>query len=317
MADINLYPLLLTASLHQKVWGGRRLESEMHKTLPDEGSYGEAWELHDSATVANGKLAGKTLADLLTVYGTDLIGVDNDPSDGLPLLAKILNAEAWLSVQVHPNDEQAAALENQPRGKTEAWIVLAAEDDAKLVIGVKPGTTRESMAQAIRENTLEALLVFADVMAGDVLYIPANTIHAIGPGILLYEIQQSSNTTYRLYDWGRMGLDGNPRELHIDKGVQVSNIESLPDITHPAGDRAIVVDSPYFRTIRHILPGGESLELETKGRFQSLTCTDGTFTITHGESTVTLQKGQTVMIPASLGVYFLVGNGTMLRSFQP
>lgn len=234
------YPLLLEPTLHVKVWGGHKLGSEFRKTLTENAPYGESWELHDTSTVSNGVHAGKTIADLINAYGNDFIGTGFDPAEGLPLLIKLLDATQWLSVQVHPDDEQAKELEGDPRGKTEAWIILATEPDAKLVIGMNLGTSQEEMADAIHDNTLEDILEYATVQPGDVLYMPANTIHAIGPGIVLYEVQQSSNVTYRLYDWGRMGLDGNPRELHIEKGVQVSNLETLPDVAHPEIGRAHV-----------------------------------------------------------------------------
>lgn len=285
----------------------------MGKSLPTDDPYGESWELHDTATVLNGPLAGKSLGALLVDYGTALIGAGNDPADGFPLLAKLLDASDWLSVQVHPNDEQAHQLEGDPRGKTEAWVILSAEPDSQLVIGVLPGTSREQMAQAIRDNTLESRLVYADVRPGDVLYIPANTIHAIGPGIVLYEIQQSSDVTYRLYDWGRMGLDGKPRALHIDKGVQVSNVESLPAITHPDH---IMVESPFFRTLRYTLTEGEQQTIVTAGHFHALTCIDGTITITQGDTHLTLSKGQTALVPACLDRYLLGGQGAVLCSHQ-
>lgn len=310
-----LYPLKLAPSLHVKVWGGRKLATEMNKTLPTDEPYGEAWELHDSATISNGALEGQTLADALAAYGTDLIGQHNDPAEGFPLLAKIIDAEDWLSIQVHPDNAQARELEGDPRGKTEAWLILAANDNSKLCIGVQPGTTRDEMAEAIRENTLEDKLAYAEVQPGDVFFVKANTIHAIGPGILLYEIQQSSDVTYRLYDWGRMGLDGKPRQLHIEKGVQVSNVESLPEVTHPIGDNVVMVSCPYFETMRHTLIDS-SVQLATDGFFHALTCIDGTLTITHGETTITLEKGETAVIPANLGAYMLVGTGTVLRSYQ-
>lgn len=310
-----LYPLMLEASLHQKVWGGRRLATDMAKPLPDDAPYGESWELHDTSIVSNGHLGGKTLSEIIELYGKDLLGEQNDPSEGMPLLAKLLDASQWLSVQVHPDDEQAERLEGDPRGKTEAWIILNANDDSQLVIGVKPGTSRETMAQAIRDNQLEDLLVYQSVEPGDVLYIPANTIHAIGPGILLYEIQQSSNVTYRLYDWGRMGLDGKPRDLHIDKGVDVSRIDSLPEVTHPAAETTTMVDGDYFQTDRYTLRGS-SVEIETSGKFHALTCIEGTFTVTHGETTISLQKGHTVLIPAMLGMYYVVGSGTFFNAYQ-
>lgn len=308
-----LYPFRLTPTLHIKVWGGRRLETEMNKPLFGDSPYGESWELHDTSTVANGPLSGQTLREVLDEYGAALVGEGNDPAEGFPLLAKLLDANDWLSVQVHPDDEQAKALEGDPRGKTEAWIILAAEPNAKLVIGVKPGTSNEQMATAIRENALEDLLVYAKVMPGDVLYIRANTVHAIGPGILLYEIQQSSDITYRLYDWGRTGLDGKPRELHIEKGVQVSNTESLPEITHPADD--VLVDGEYFVTYRHTLTGN-SVELNTDGHFHALTCVEGSAQIVYGDTVTDISHGQTALVPASCGVYQLTGRGTLFRSQQ-
>lgn len=314
MASTALYPFKLEPSLHVKVWGGRKLSSELNKPLPTQEPYGEAWELHDTSIVANGALSGKTLQEILDSHSTDLIGANHNPDEGFPLLAKILDASDWLSIQVHPNDEQAKDLEGDPRGKTEAWVILAADENAQLMIGVKPGTSREVMAQAIRDNRLEDYAVFANVKVGDVLYIPANTVHALGPGLLIYEIQQSSDITYRLYDWGRVGLDGKPRELHIEKGVQVSNVESLPNITHPEGE--LVVDGDYFQTHRHKL-NDTKLILPTNGKFHALTCIDGEITIAStGYDDVVLYKGQTGLIPACIAEFAIEGTGTVLRSFQ-
>lgn len=320
---MSLYPLLLNPALRVKVWGGRRLESLLHKALPSADPYGESWEMHDTATVANGAHAGRALADLLREYGHDLVGPDNDPAEGLPLLAKFLDPSDWLSVQVHPNDEQARQLEGDPRGKTEAWYVLYAEPGAKLVMAVKPGTSRAEIAAAIRENALEGLLLYAEVAPGDVLLNNAGGVHALGPGILIYEIQQSSDITYRLYDWGRMDLDGKPRALHIDKGVSVANLDSVPEIKHTGGSNLPVVDvvnSPYFVTLLHQLNprNGTRITLDTAGRrFHILTCIDGAATITAGDTAVELGMGQTALIPASLGVYTLSGEARVLRSNQP
>ncbi len=320
MTQTNLYPLLLDPAVHVKVWGGRRLADVMGKTLPDSQPYGEAWEMHDTARVVNGALCDRTLGDLLEVFGADLIGKLSDSGEGVPLLVKLLDATDWLSVQVHPNDAQAYELEGELRGKTEAWYVIAAEPDSRLVIGVEPGTTREQMAAAIRENRLEPLLVYADVVPGDVLYIPAGTIHALGPGILIYEIQQSSDTTYRLYDWGRLGLDGSPRQLHIEKGVRVSQLDKLPAIQHTGSDPAAtvsIVDSPFFETTLHQL-AGSSVQLDTRGEvFHVVTCIAGSATLTTEQHpVVTLETGQTVFIPAVIGHYALAGSGKFLRSNQ-
>lgn len=317
-----MYPLLLNPALHTRVWGGRKLANVMHKTLPSDQPYGESWELHDSVTVANGQYAGRTLSDLLSEHSEALVGPFSDPSEGFPLLAKLLDCEDWLSVQVHPDDEQARQLEGEPRGKTEAWVILAADPGARLVRGVKPGTNREAMAEAIRNNTLEDLLVYGEVNQGDVLYVRAGTVHALGPGLLVYEIQQSSDTTYRLYDWGRMGLDGKPRQLHIEKGVQVSNVETVPIITHAeASDVTPIIAGEFFTTYLHEVNG--ELALDTDGQyFHALTLAEGTLDIvankgiTENNAPVTLQTGQTALIPAALGAYTLRGNGRLLRSLQ-
>lgn len=314
MTQVSLYPLKLNPTMHVKVWGGRNLANHLNKPLPSDEPYGESWELHDSACVANGSLRGKRLDELTLQFGSALIGEGNDPAEGFPLLAKFIDANAWLSIQVHPNDEQAQALEGEPRGKTEAWVVLAADEGARLVIGLQPGTSREQMSAAIRQSRLEALLAYAEVKDGDVLYIPANTVHALGPGILIYEIQQSSDTTYRLYDWGRLGLDGQPRALHVEKGVQVSNLSSLPQVEQPPGD--LLIDSEYFSTWRHKLTDTR-LELSTGGRFQALTCISGTLRVdSPGHDPVELTLGETGLIPAGSADFTISGSGTILRSCQ-
>lgn len=319
---MTLYPFLLNPSLHVKVWGGRRLATVMGKTLPTEEPFGEAWEMHDTATVANGPLAGRALSAVLADYGQELVGPGNNPAEGLPLLAKFLDATDWLSVQLHPNDEQARELEGEPRGKTEAWYVIEAEPGARLVIGLKPGTTPEQMAAAIESTTLEDLLVYADVVPGDVLFVRAGTIHALGPGLLIYEIQQSSDITYRLYDWGRLDLNGKPREMHIEKGKRVANLQSLPEIVHTGhqtGQIVEIVQSPYFTTLLYQLndANGISIALNTeRQRFHILTCIDGAAQVDAGETQVDLVKGRTALIPASVGAYTLSGHARVLASFQ-
>ncbi|MCU0499736.1 MAG: class I mannose-6-phosphate isomerase [Anaerolineae bacterium] len=313
-----MYPLLLEPRLYVKVWGGRKLAHTLGKLLPTDDPYGESWELHDTSIVINGAWAGQTIGALTLTQGAALIGPHNNPQDGFPLLAKFLDAADWLSIQVHPDDHFAAQLEAQARGKTEAWYIIHAEPGARLVIGVKSGTTREQMASAIRENQLEDYLVYAEVNAGDVFYIPAGTIHAIGPGLTLYEIQQCSDTTYRLYDWGRMDLNGTPRPLHVDQALTVSNIAILPQITRDFVPDQPILQGPYFVTWREQLDQ-ISRSFDTEGRrFHALTCLDGTVTITwSGGDPVSFNTGQTVLIPAALGTYTLSGTGQVLRSHQP
>ena len=310
----DLYPLKLEPRLHVKVWGGSRLKSYLNKRQPSDEPYGESWEMHDTSIVANGALAGRSLGELTTAYGAALIGSGNDPQDGFPLLAKFIDADQWLSIQVHPSDQQALALEGEPRGKSEAWIVAHAEAGARLVAGLRPGATRQDIAAAISENRLEDYMRYAEVRAGDVLTIPANTVHALGPGLLIYEIQQSSDTTYRLYDWGRPGLDGKPRQLHIDKGLQVADLDYAPEIKRPSSE--LIVAGEYFMTWRHELGSG-GRNLETGGVFQALTCLEGEIeaaAVDH--EPIVLAKGETGLIPACFEEFALSGVGTVLRSCQ-
>ena len=310
----SLYPLKLQPALHRKVWGGRKLADVMRKPLPSADPYGEAWEMHDSVTVANGPLRGGNLGDLAKRFGQALIGAGNDPGHGVPLLVKLIDAGAWLSVQVHPDDRQALELEGEPRGKTEAWLILAAEPGARLVRGLAPGTDRDELEAAIRQNQVEGLLAYIEVHAGDVLFMRANTVHALGPGLLIYEIQQASDTTYRLYDWGRMGLDGLPRELHIERGVAVASLDSLPAVAQPTGE--LLVECAYFQTWRHRLKGNP-LRIESRGRFQCLTCIDGTVNLrVPGAPELELSLGESGFIPACLPIFELSGRGTILRSCQ-
>lgn len=315
----KIYPLLLASTLHVKVWGGRQFAEHFNLELPTDEPYGESWELHDTSTIINGHLAGQTLGDALQIYGAELIGVGNDPAEGFPLLAKLLDAQDWLSVQVHPNDEQANQLEGEPRGKTEAWVILSAGEGSELVIGITPNTPRETVAHAIETSTLENYLVRQPVQAGDVLFIPAGTVHAIGPDILLYEIQQSSDTTYRLYDWGRMGLDGNPRPLHIEKSLIVSNLDNLPTVTqHGTDGDALLVESDYFKTYRYDLRDQSTRQIATQNRFHALTCVQGEITVqSDGYEPIRFSSGTSALIPATINSYQLSGDGIVLCSYQP
>ncbi len=318
----SLYPLLLQPALHVKVWGGRKLADVLGKTLPTDEPYGESWELHDSVTVANGPLAGRTIAELVALFGEDLIGPGGNSAHGFPLLAKFLDAREWLSVQVHPNDAQAQAYGDGERGKTEAWYVIQAEPGSSLVIGVQPGMTRAAIAEAIATSTLEESLVYAQVQAGDVLFVKTGTIHALGPGLLIYEIQQSSDITYRFYDWGRLGLDGQPRALHIEKSLDVSTLDSLPEILHTANQADTIVplvSCEFFVTELIQMRAGDFVRFGRQERsgFDALTCIEGEAIISSGEDTLMLGLGQTALIPAAVKEYQMHGRARVLRSIQP
>lgn len=315
----DLYPLLMQPTLHTRVWGGRTLETRYGKRLPTSEPYGESWELHDTSTVANGALSGHTVGALTQEYGAALIGPDADPSQGFPLLIKLLDCHDWLSVQVHPDDALALELEGEPRGKTEAWVLLDAVPGAKIVVGIKGGTDTDGLAAAIRENRLEPLLTYREVRDGEVVFMAAGTVHALGPGVLVYEVQQSSDQTYRMYDWGRVGLDGQPRQLHIEKSLRAARLGVTPPVSHldKAAPGGKILDSDYFITTRHA-PDGTPEHLDTGGRrFHAITCTDGTLRVGWPGGEVAFSAGETVLIPASVGAYTLEGTGEALRSFQP
>ncbi len=231
----NLYPVRLEASLHETIWGGRRLERAGLKTLPPSIAIGEAWETEVSTIVQNGPYAGKTLGTLVEILGAELLGAQSLAVYGnrFPLLAKFIDANAKLSVQVHPDDTYAAQYEGGKLGKTEFWYILAAEPGATIVHGFKAPTTRAMVQDAIEHNTLEDMLHEEVVFAGDVIFVPPGTVHAIGGGVMLYELQEYSDITYRMYDYGRLTASGAPRELHIARSLDVSNYSDfLSDKMH-------------------------------------------------------------------------------------
>lgn len=207
----ELYPLLLQPQFHERVWGTREL-APFYAPEMNGGPIGEAWLTGDDCCVANGPLAGRTLAELARQFGARLVGDAGDEDDRFPLLIKFLFPREKLSVQVHPDDENAAKV-GQPCGKTECWYVLRAAPGAQIGLGLKAGTSKAEVERAIRETRMEHLLNWIDVHEGDMIYVDAGTIHTIGGGVVIVETQQNSDTTYRLYDYGR------PRELHIESGL--------------------------------------------------------------------------------------------------
>ena len=207
----ELYPLLIQPEFYARPWGARDL-APIYPDVKVSEPIGEAWLTGEKCKVANGPLAGKTLAELARQFGRDLVGEAAPQPDRFPLLVKFLFPREKLSVQVHPDDEGARAL-GEPCGKTECWYVLAAEPGAKVGLGLKSGVSKPQFEQAIRETRAEELLNWIDIHAGELIYVDAGTVHAIGPGSILVETQQNSDTTFRLYDYGR------PRELHIEKGL--------------------------------------------------------------------------------------------------
>lgn len=328
MSKETLYPLIFEPIFKDYIWGGRNLE-KLGRKIPAEGVTAESWEIaaHKDGTtvVANGALAGKSLTELLAEYGIDLIGRNNTwalARNKFPLLIKLLDANRPLSVQVHPKDDYALKHEDNELGKTEMWVILHAEPNARVIIGVKKGTTPENFRQAIVDGDLEKYLHSIPVRTGDHIDVPAGTLHAIMDGVIIAEIQQNSNTTYRVYDWNRTGADGKPRPLHVDKALDVINFEQVEPILRApklVADnngicRSILVHNQYFTT--------ERIEMQADSIYQG-ECNGDTLEIwglLSGNARINEMKTealQFVLLPALLGDFVIQAetNAVFLRSY--
>ncbi|GAC1305324.1 MAG: hypothetical protein NVSMB21_06850 [Vulcanimicrobiaceae bacterium] len=214
------YPLALEALEREMIWGGHALVERYGKHAAPDATIGESWECYDRNRIENGEHAGLTLGDVRARLGAELVGT-GDPAQAFPLLTKIIDARQPLSVQVHPDDAYARRVEGQPVGKTECWYVLEAEPDATIVLGWNREISRDEYLTRVRDGSLGECLRYVPARAGDAFHLPAGTMHAIGAGIVLFETQQTSDLTYRIFDYNRTGSDGKPRELHVEKAADV------------------------------------------------------------------------------------------------
>lgn len=326
----TLGPLLLRSSLHETIWGGQRLATIAGKRLPQGARVGESWETANDSVVRDGPFAGRRLDEMVALYGAALIGARAEELHGrrFPLLAKFLDANQKLSVQAHPDDDYAAKHEGGKLGKTEAWYILHAEPDAQLVHGLARGSSAQEVREAIAQNNLEGLLRHMRARAGDVIFVPAGTVHAICGGVALYELQEYSDVTYRLYDYGRLQADGTPRELHVEKGLEVIRFEppevararplhvDLPPSSGP-GEWRILVGCKHFLMEELRLRGALSATTSPSSCV-ILTALEGTCAVTSEIGGVILACGDTVVLPASLGAYTVeTSNTRLVRSSVP
>lgn len=320
-----LYPFRFEPILRRYIWGGRRLGAELGKSIGDGEDYAESWEVcdhgDDQSRVSAGSLKGKTLGELVSERGEELLGVHH-PQPRFPLLIKFLDAQKTLSVQVHPNDEQGAKLDPPDYGKTEAWVVMGANDGAKIYSGLKRGFDREALAREISRGTCELGLNQFEPTPGDCVFIPAGTVHALGAGLLIYEIQQSSDTTFRLFDWNRVGTDGNPRPLHIEQALEVIDFERGPvePVKPESGEKAgveVLVRSDKFVLERWSIASERSLE--SNHRCHLVSVVEGELSVEGDESGAPLMRGSTILIPASSDSVKLIpqGNTVALVAYLP
>jgi mannose-6-phosphate isomerase len=319
---MNLGPIQLRASLHETIWGGENLRALAGKDVPPGKRIGESWETALDAVAINQPYAGQTLGALTEEHGEALLGARAREVFGarFPLLTKFIDAQAQLSVQVHPNDEYAAAHEGGKLGKTEVWYILHAEPGAQVVYGLSHEATEDEVRRAIAANTLEAMLHGVTVQPGDVIFVPAGTVHAIGAGIALYELQEYSDITYRLYDYGRLQADGRPRELHIEQGLAVMRYQphAMERVTPLERDgRRILVGCRYF-VLEELALSGELAGTIRPTSCQIITVLAGQCAIMSPAGDVTLGHGETAVLPASLGAHTLTGNDArVLRAWVP
>ena len=312
MSTMQKYPLLLKPVIKDYIWGGTRLKTEFgFKTDKDIAAEGWMLSCHKDGTntVLNGVYEGKPLDEVLKLWGL---------KDKFPILIKLIDAKDRLSVQVHPDNKYA--LENEGEfGKTEMWYVVDCEDGAQLIYGFKNKISKDEFEKRIKDNTLDEVMNYVPVKKGDVFFIKSGTLHAIGKGILIAEIQQNSNTTYRVSDYGRLGADGKPRELHIQKAVDVT-LTDKPTVpygdvgetnNYEYGTERQLAACEYFKTTKLDLEGER--EINTENGFVSLLVLSGEINVKYDSGVVKAQKGGSIFIPQGLKV-LLSGRAEVIYS---
>lgn len=307
-----MQPLVFEPYLRPQVWGGRRLLKLFHKKLPDDGNYGEAWELsghpHHVSKVAEGPLQGTLLTTLCREYGNELFGDHLPPDEKFPLLIKLLDCNELLSIQVHPNDEIAAQILGDEKGKTEAWVILDVGPDGRVYAGLREGVTKEELEKHLAAGTTDQCLHSFRPKPGDCLFIQAGTVHAVGGGVVIAEVQQSSDATFRLFDWNRLGTDGKPRQLHLQESLQSIDFDAGP--LHPVEPRKLTgmpegVDGeflaacPYFQMERYAIE--RPFKMPYVGKLSIWMVLAGKAELRSGDYERTFETGETVLIPATSG----------------
>lgn len=318
-------PLRFTPLYKEKIWGGRGLERHLCRKLPVGKAIGESWELsgygNDQTICLSPPYAGETVASLTSRFGESLLGACRPTAEGFPLLYKMVDANDKLSVQVHPDDRLVQQRGWGAGGKTECWYIIAAQAHARIIAGVKESVTRAQIAEAARNNQLEELLLFHPIKTGDVLFIPAGAVHAILDGTMLFEVQQSCDITFRLYDWGRVDIAGKPRDLHVDKACEAISTDFhahhivKPVIVDdfPGAIHALRAACRFFALEEYRFNSTVCRPLPAKRSFQTITLLAGTLTL-HHETAETLSLGETILLPVGAGANTTIesGSGTHL-----
>lgn len=318
---MNLYPLQFKPIFKERIWGGTKLATVLNKPITSDIT-GESWELStvegDVSVIANGSFAGTSLTELINQFPNEVLGTEVHERFGkqFPLLFKYLDAREDLSIQVHPNDALAKARHNA-FGKTEMWYVMQADDHAHLIVGFKKDSNPEEYIEHLQNKTLLDILDTVEVKNGDVFFLETGTVHAIGAGLIVAEIQQTSDITYRLYDFDRVDAQGNKRELHVDLALDAINynrIEARKTYFETLNVSNKVVDCQYFTT--NFIPLNGSIAVQKSGAsFTVYMCTEGEFTIIFDGVSYPYKKGDTVLMPAAIVDYALHGNASVLEIY--
>jgi mannose-6-phosphate isomerase len=312
--DRPMNPITFQPLYMPRVWGGRTLETVYHRKLPDDQPYGESWELTDrpgeQSVVAGGAHAGKTLHELWTGHRDEVFGCGY-LGERFPLLVKILDARDDLSIQVHPPADLAPDLGGEP--KTEMWFIADAGPEARLYVGLKDGTTKEGFGAAIEAGTVEDHVHAVKPVAGESIFIPSGRLHAIGAGLLIYEIQQNSDTTYRVFDWNRLGLDGAPRELHVAESMACIDFDDIePGMDMPSGHTLAECD--HFKVDKITLTTGEPIANPDPDRFSILAVVSGGLTDAEG---CTHAPGQFLLVPRGCAALVASDDTVVLQTTVP
>ena len=309
----KLSPVKLSPAFKDYLWGGTKLKEKYNKQS-DLEIVAESGEMSchkdGQSTVITGDYAGKTLSEYVEILGKDALGEKAKKFSYFPLLIKFIDAKDNLSIQVHPADEYALRVEGE-YGKTEMWYVLEAEEGAYLYYGFNRDITKEEFAERIKNNTILEVLNKVNVKSGDVFFIDAGTVHAIGAGLMICEIQQNSNTTYRVYDYDRRDKEGNARPLHVEKAIEVSKLTKAPELKKAEND--VLASCEYFTVKKAMVNGEKSVKID-ESSFISLIVVDGTGEIALGDDKLTVTKGDSIFVPAQDGEIELSGEMEVIVS---
>lgn len=317
----NIYPLQFVPILKERIWGGEKLKTVLNKPI-ESVTTGESWELStvegDVSVVANGELQGRSLMDLIDEMPNEILGTSVYKKFGkqFPLLFKYLDAREDLSIQVHPNDALAKERHNS-FGKTEMWYIMQADKDARIIVGFKEKSNADAYVANLENKSLLSILDAVEVKPGDVFFLETGTVHAIGAGLVVAEIQQTSDITYRIYDFDRVDAQGNGRELHIDLALDAINYEKTD--TYKSYDKAMnqsnaVVDCPYFTT--NFIPLEGELAVSKNGdTFTVYMCVDGAFELEYNGVKYGYKKGDTVLVPAAIQSFAMSGKASVLEIY--